>query len=694
MRLILALPALIVLLLSLLAGAAAAVEDVPRLTGPVTDQTNVLAGQTARIEDAIDDLQARTRIQLWVLFVRTTGSFNVTDYALEVADANSLGANDALLVVALDDRTDAIWLSDGLEEITPREVDDILADQIEPRLAASDFAGAVIAATSGLATAFGALPQPTPGPVTTPAPTQGGGSTPGGSSGGGGILSFLVPLLLIGAGVWLVYSFLKRRRADQRTAEERDRQTGELAREANRLLIETDDVLRDARAELGFAEAQFTPAEAQPFRAAIDSAAAELQAAFTLRQQLDDSVPEDAATRSRMLAEIVERTKRARALIDEQAARFDELRDLERNAPEVLTRLRDQLGTLEGRVGSANATLGRLERFAPANRAPVAGNVAETEKRIDAARAALEHGQAALTKDDRPGARAGVQAAQAALAQATDLLDAVDQLATQLDDAAAKVPAEIEAAAADIATAREGTRGRDAGMEITGRLVEAERLLAAARAAWAQQPPDVLEARRLAAQANATADQALAGVQRDQEALRRQQAAVSSAFATAAGSVDRAQRYVASRRDGIGREARTRLAEAERRLAYARSLASTDPPGAVNEARQAESLAEEAYRIASSDFSTWDSSGRRGGGVTTPSGGGGSDVAGAVIGNILANILLGRGGGGGWGGGGYGGTPWGSSGSGGGSRGGGRVFGGGFGGRSSGGGGRARGGRW
>ena len=165
MRRILALPALIVLLLALLTGAVAGVEDVPRLTGPVTDQTNVLAGQTVRIEDAIEDLQARTRIQLWVLFVRTTGSLNVTDYALEVSDRNSLGANDALLVVALDDRTDAIWLSDGLDEITDREVDDILADRVEPRLAASDFAGAVLAATSGLATAFGATPR-TPAPAT------------------------------------------------------------------------------------------------------------------------------------------------------------------------------------------------------------------------------------------------------------------------------------------------------------------------------------------------------------------------------------------------------------------------------------------------------------------------------------------------------------------------------------------------
>ena len=123
----------------------------------------------------------------------------------------------------------------------------------------------------------------------TPAPTQGGGSTPGGPT-GGAVGSLIIPLLLIGAGAWIVYRFIKGRRADQRTTEERDRRPASSAREANKLLIETDDVLRDARAELGFAEAQFTPAEAShSARRSIPRPGA--PAAFTLRQQLDDSVP-------------------------------------------------------------------------------------------------------------------------------------------------------------------------------------------------------------------------------------------------------------------------------------------------------------------------------------------------------------------------------------------------------------------
>ena len=281
----------------------------------------------------------------------------------------------------------------------------------------------------------------------------------------------------------------------------------------------------------------------------------------------------------------------------------------------------------------------------------------------------------------------------------------MDQLGAQLADAAAKVPGEIEAAAADVATAQEATRGREAPLEITARLVEAQRLVDAARAALATQPPGVLEARRLAAQAGPAADEALAGVQRDQEARQRQRATVDRAVAVAAGTVDRASAFIQSRRSGIGREARTRLAEAQRHLEIARSLTATDPDGAVNEARAAE---QPRVRPIASPAPTSTTGTRPDTGpaaeaataaepaVARPAPPAPTSPARSSV-EILGGILSGGRGGSSWGGGGWGGTPWGSSGpfggsgSSGGSRGG-RTFGGSFG-RGSGGG-RSRGGRW
>ena len=74
-----------------------------------------------------------------------------------------------------------------------------------------------------------------------------------------------------------------------------------LARDANRLLIETDDAVRDAEQELGFAEAQFGATEVEAFRAALREASGQLQGAFAARQRLDDNEPEDEATRAALL---------------------------------------------------------------------------------------------------------------------------------------------------------------------------------------------------------------------------------------------------------------------------------------------------------------------------------------------------------------------------------------------------------
>ena len=52
-------------------------------------------------------------------------------------------------------------------------------------------------------------------------------------------------------------------------AEERDRKTGALAREANSLLISSDERIRDAAQEVDFVEAQYGPAEVEPLRQAV-----------------------------------------------------------------------------------------------------------------------------------------------------------------------------------------------------------------------------------------------------------------------------------------------------------------------------------------------------------------------------------------------------------------------------------------
>ena len=112
------------LALALLATAPiASAEGIPKLTGQVTDSSGVLAGQEQEIQSALDQVLKDHHVQVFVLYVKNTGDLTSTEFADQTAARNSLGGDDALVLVAIDERTDAIWVSDALPSITDAEID-------------------------------------------------------------------------------------------------------------------------------------------------------------------------------------------------------------------------------------------------------------------------------------------------------------------------------------------------------------------------------------------------------------------------------------------------------------------------------------------------------------------------------------------------------------------------------------------
>jgi uncharacterized protein YoxC len=653
-------------LLALVAVSATLAQDVPRLQGRLTDAAGVFdAGARADAEDAINRLSADHEIDLYALFVSTTNGQPITEFADEVAATNSLGGNDALLVVAMDDRTDGMWLGPLLlDEVSVDEQDSILAQRIEPQLQAGDFAAAVSGAADGLVSAA------------APADLS--------------WIGIVFGLVVLGIGLWLVWRWLAARRGEHLEAEERDRRTGQLAREANALLITTDEELRHDQQELSFAEAEFGAEEAKPFREALAQARVELQAAFKVRQQLDDEVPEDPPTREKLLNEIVARCKKAQELVGVQTDHFRQLRDLERRAPEVLAELRRGIDALATRRTAAAAAIETIRATSPGSLKAVSGNLEEVDKRLALAGQLIGAGEKTATTDAPATVRA-VRGAQDATAQATTLLDAIEKLAAAVNEASAKLDDELAAAQADVTAARQALdHSADQGQ--ASAVAEAEAKLASARQVADGGQRDLAAAHRLAREANAAADAALAAIREGSERRAKSQAAAQAGIHAAEMSVARAQDYLDARHQQAGRTARTRIAEAQRLLDEARALATADPARAADTARRAAALADEARNLAARDF---DDSGLGGDVILNgrPYGrrdsGWGDDFSGALIGSIIGSILSGGGGrrggpfGGGGGFGGFGGGGFGGGG-------GGRSIGGGFGG----GGGRSRGGGW
>jgi uncharacterized membrane protein YgcG len=624
----------LVLSLGLAVGAVLAAEP-PSITGPVTDQAGVIdAGGEAEASEAIEQLRDDTGLQLFAVYVDDLGGLPIDEFVDQTIAQNGLGDDDGLLLVAVEDRQYRLDVSSS--RLDAAQVDAVAVGFTEPRLADEDWSGAIVATTQGLGEALGGSPAPGPGPQ--PAPE------------GGGIPIWL--WIVIGIGVliavllglrWFLTSRLK-----ARSPEERDVKTGDLAREANVLLVQTDDLVRDAESEVGFAEAQFGE-EAKPYREALDASKADLAAAFEARQLLDDDQPEDEATRRQLLEKVIASSKSARQRLADQAEAFEQLRSIERNAPEILAGLPAQVAALEARLPASTETRASLEAYAESDWATVAGNIPEAEKRIAAVKKTLaETAASGATGTDAATGRTA-RLSQRAVAEATTLLDAVDRLATSLETARTQAGAEIAAAEQDLATAAQAGPGAS-----DPRIAEAQGLLASARESLVAPRPSVLSALEKAQKANLLGDEILAGIRGAAEKAAREAAALETGIRSAQVSVTRASDFIATRRNGIRQEARTRLSEAERHLATALQLGPTDPAAATQAAVAAQGLADEALRIAQQDFNTWDAGGVASGGQRGANG----ELVGAILGGLIGGMLgAGRGG--------YGGTPWGRSGSGG-----------------------------
>lgn len=698
------------LLLLLLLPSLAAAEDVMRLEGPVTDTAGALGDRADDVERAVEATLDEHGVQVFVLFVRTTGELNAGDYASQTAGVNSLGVDDALLLVAMEDRTDYIWVADGLDEITDEELDAILTGTLEPGLRAGDPGGAAIGAIEALGEAA-ASPAPTdapiePGPVVpgpvVPTPAPG----PSGSTGGGISATTIIAFLLLAGGGYLLFRWWRRRQASPVAppaeapavpAEPPPLTGAELRQRANAMLIATDERIRDAQQEVDFAEAQYGPDAVVELRAAVAAAQSELAASFMLRQRLDDDEPEDEATRDGMMREILERTERAQETLDAETERIRMLRDLERDAPATLVELPARIERVEDRLPAARSTLEDLARYADAAWRPVAGHLAEAEKGLAGARTAVTIGSQAMAGGDRPEVALATREALEGLTGATALLDAIERLAGSIAEAEGRLPTELAEANRDLREAR--TALAEIGQldpGVAGRVREAERAIDDAHAVAKERPSDPVDALRRATEAHRVADSLLVAARDAVAARDRLEAAADSSIRTASAEVDRAATFIASRRRGVGEKPRTRLAEAQRHLATASALTASDPDAAIKAARRSEQLAGEAYQLAATEFSDWDGGGP---GWGQRSGTTDGDATARILGQILGGII----GGAVRSGGGWGGSPWGGPsrgggfpGLGGGWGGGGGFGSGGFGGGGfgGGGGGRGRGGRW
>ncbi|MFT4136241.1 TPM domain-containing protein [Microbacterium sp.] len=625
------LTAALVLLLSGIAVPAAATDPVPLGAERVLDDADVLSASTqAAVEDRLDGLSTATGVDLYVAIVDDfTNPSDPQQWADTVAQEGGLGVKQYLLAISTEGREYYIS-ADTAGPLTDAQLA-ATEDAIKPELRSGDYAQAITTAADRFESDLG-----------------------GGSGGGlwGPLLGVLIAVALVAVVVWLIARSRRKAKVGTGAASGPEAAaqlpTAELARRAGSALVQTDDAIRTSEQELGFAVAQFGDEAAREFSEALAAAKRDLDEAFSLKQQLDDSVPDTEEQTRAWNARIVELCAHAGDLLDEKAQAFDELRKLEQNAPEALASVQSLRTAVAADLDAATARLSALRgAYAPDALATVADNPDQARQRIAFADERLAAAQASVGAGDGAAAAVDIRAAEEAVSQARLLEQAIDSLAADLTKSEQGATAMIAELEKDLAVARSLP---DPDGRVAAQIAATQQQVDAARASLggtAKRPIATLQALQ---QANTEIDAVVAGVRDAAAKTQRANQLLGQAMTQAQAQVSAAEDYITSRRGAIGAEARTRLAEAGASLVQARQLAATDPDQALQYAQRANQLAAQAIQYAQQDVGGFQGGGMFGGG----GGGGGGNVMGAVLGGIVINSLLG--GGGGRGGGGFGGS--------------------------------------
>jgi uncharacterized protein len=131
-----------------LAGAASAA-NIPALTGRIVDQAGLLSdADRISLETRLDELEAKSGIQLVVATVKSLEGEEIEPYANQMFRAWKLGErtrnNGVLLLVAPNERRVRIEVGYGLEAtLTDALSKVIIANAITPRFKTGDFGGGI-----------------------------------------------------------------------------------------------------------------------------------------------------------------------------------------------------------------------------------------------------------------------------------------------------------------------------------------------------------------------------------------------------------------------------------------------------------------------------------------------------------------------------------------------------------------------
>lgn len=585
----------VILTVATLVAPAAIAEPPFRLPGYVTDDLGILTpGQRTDVQNGVEALYRDRHIRLWVVYVESFSPLTSSSWTQATREASDLGALDAILAVAVLDRSYYFQVPSDAVGGAAADVDALRRDKIEPALHNNHWADAAIAAADGLTTV-----------------------------GTGSSSRFWVKPLLIGLTVivlavsaWLLWSYRRsrKRHAAQLAAAKRVDPTDPKALAAipldvlddlsKSIVVDVDNAVRTSTNELALATQEFGRQETEPFTKAVENAKSALRQAFNVRLVLDDEDFETPEERRKLLTRVVTAAAGANRELDAQTESFHKLRDLVINAPDRLDALTQKLVDVSTRVDPARAKLTQLRtEFAETALVSVAPNADAAKERLDFADHSISRARELVARPPT-GPQIElvdcVRGAESALQQAGSMLDSIDSAATDIRSAVATLPSVI----ADIQQGIDEAAAQLAkgGLSDTAELTTTrDAAVTAVTAAQTNGAADPLGALTDLTEADADLDRLLDQVAEERKTVQRLRRSFDKALLTAQSRVRSVSDYIDSRRGSVGPEARTRLNAAERQLETAQAKQKTNIAEAIAYANRASKLAAQAQQLANDD---------------------------------------------------------------------------------------------
>ena len=372
---------------------------------------------------------------------------------------------------------------------------------------------------------------------------------------------------------------------------------GALRTRANILLVRADEAVTAGEDELGFAVAQFGDTRTSQFAASMADARAKLAEAFRLQQALDDSVPESAQKKREWTLQITALCEAAITTVAGQDRDFSRLRGAEADSPARIADLRARIAAERADLA---ATAGTRERLLASYDPALLGAddpVAAATAALDAAAESVDDAEARIAPSGVNTVGGLLEDAEGSLRRAAGVQQAQRQLGARLDAAASALDSLVDSTERDLAEARlqrDAAPDADTGAAIIGAVADVEKTRSAVGAS--RDPVAGLDALTTAV---ATLDTALASARNQTQRLEHARSALVGTLVSARSQIAALKSLVADGGRGVGAEARTRLAEAERQLMLAE--AETDPVEALDVARRAVTHARDGEALAHYD---------------------------------------------------------------------------------------------